>query len=56
MLSRFSADYFARSPLMIFPLVALALFFTVFVAVSIRAARTKRDELERMAALPLSDG
>ncbi len=50
-----SADYFARSPLLIYPLIALGLFFLVFVIISVRAMRTKRAELDRLAALPLFD-
>jgi hypothetical protein len=55
MMRLMSADYFARSPLMIFPVIALAIFVVVFVAVTVRALRTRRDELDRLAALPLSD-
>ncbi|HEX2679036.1 MAG TPA: hypothetical protein VHM19_20440 [Polyangiales bacterium] len=53
MLSQFSADYFARSPVLVYPILALALFLGVFVVISVRAARTKKPELERMASLPL---
>ena len=55
MLSQFSADFFARSPVLAGPVVALGIFIVVFVAVSVRAARTKKTELDRMAALPLAD-
>jgi hypothetical protein len=55
MMRQLSADFFARSPLLIFPLIALAVFVVVFIAVSVRALRTRREELDRLAALPLSD-
>ena len=55
MLRHLSADYFARSPVLAFPVLALALFVIVYVAVSLRALRARREETERMAALPLSD-
>jgi hypothetical protein len=55
MLRELTADYFARSPLLAYPVFALALFALVFVAVSVRALRSRREEVERMAALPLSD-
>ncbi|HET8933515.1 MAG TPA: hypothetical protein VFN67_08755 [Polyangiales bacterium] len=53
MLSQLSADYFARSPVMAFPIAALGLFLLVFIGVSIWAmSRTQRD-IEHLAALPL---
>jgi hypothetical protein len=50
-----SAEYFARSPLLVYPMIALGLFFVVFVVVSVRALRTRTSEIERLAALPLAD-
>jgi cbb3-type cytochrome oxidase subunit 3 len=55
MLSQLAADYFARSPVLAFPIVALALFMVVFVAVSVRALCRQRAELDQLAALPLAD-
>jgi cbb3-type cytochrome oxidase subunit 3 len=55
MLSQLSADYFARSPVLAFPLVALGLFLLVFIGVSLRALLRERTELDRMAQLPLQD-
>ncbi len=55
MLSQFSADYFARSPVIVFPIVALAIFMVVFIAVTVRALRSNKDEVDHLAALPLSD-
>jgi hypothetical protein len=55
MLSAFSADYFARSPLLVFPVIALGLFMVVFVAVTARALLTRKSELAHMANLPLED-
>lgn len=46
--------FFENSPAMAGPLVALLLFFTVFVAVSIRVLRKPASDWERDAALPLS--
>ena len=53
MLRQLSADYFARSPLLAYPVIALAIFLVVFVVVSVRALRSRREDVERMAALPL---
>jgi hypothetical protein len=55
MLRQLTADYFARSPLLAYPVFALTLFALVFVVVSVRALRSRREDVERMAALPLSD-
>ena len=55
MLRQLSADYFARSPLLIYPVLALAIFMAVFLLVSVRALRARREEIDRMASLPLSD-
>lgn len=55
MLSELSADYFARSPVLAYPIAALGLFLLVFVGVSLRALLRGRDELDRMAELPLQD-
>lgn len=55
MLSQLSADFFARSPVLAFPIAALGLFLLVFIGVSIWAmSRTQRD-IEHLAALPLQD-
>jgi hypothetical protein len=55
MLSQLSADYFARSPVLAFPVAALGLFLLVFIGVSLRALLRERTELDRMAQLPLQD-
>ena len=55
MLSQLTADFFARSPLLAWPVFALALFLVVFVGVSARALFGRRDEMQRMAALPIDD-
>jgi hypothetical protein len=54
-LRQLSVDYFARSPVLAYPVLALAIFLTVFIVVSVRALRARREDVERMAALPLSD-
>jgi hypothetical protein len=53
MLSWISGDYFARSPVLILPVVALLVFMTVFCATALRAALARRAEVEHMARLPL---
>ena len=53
MLSWFASDYFSQSPVLIFPIVALGLFLTVFMVVSLRAMLARKPQLDRMAQLPL---
>lgn len=55
MLSQLTADYFARSPVLAFPIAALGIFLLVFIGVSVRAALRAQSEMERMAQLPLCD-
>jgi len=53
MLSAFASEYFARSPLLVLPVVAMCIFLGVFLIVGVRAARLRGPEAERMARLPL---
>lgn len=55
MISWFASDFFARSPVLLFPVVALALFITVFMLVSLRALLWKRQDLEAVSRLPLEE-
>lgn len=55
MLSQLAADYFARSPVLAFPIIALGIFLLVFIAVSVRALLREKTDLDRMAELPLHD-
>ena len=54
-MSRFAAEFFAQSPVLLYPLIALVLFFTMFLAVLIRVMRMKRSEADRYAQLPLEE-
>ncbi len=49
-------DFFAHSPVMMAPLVSMLLFIAVFVAVIVRLARTRNDEIESRARLALEEG
>ncbi|MFW5876010.1 MAG: hypothetical protein ACOCXM_04680 [Myxococcota bacterium] len=55
MISWFASDFFARSPVLLFPVVALALFVTVFMLVSLRTLLWKRQDLEAVSRLPLEE-
>jgi mannose/fructose/N-acetylgalactosamine-specific phosphotransferase system component IIC len=54
MLRQFFAG-FANSPIMVFPLISMALCMTVFLAVLIYVARQQNQEMDRLAKLPLDD-
>ena len=55
MLSLMAGSFFERSPMLIFPLIALCLFIAVFCAILWRTVRTSRAELDRAAHMPLAD-
>lgn len=55
MLSALASDFFAASPLLMLPVVALILFLAAFTVVTWRALRKKPAELEPIARLPLGD-
>lgn len=55
MLSWLASDFFARSPVLAYPLVALFVFFAVFAGASLKAVLTRRSEIDRLARLPFSD-
>lgn len=54
-MSWIAMDFFARSPVLLGPLVALALFFAVFVSASGRALLTRRTVVDRAARMPFED-
>jgi hypothetical protein len=56
MMSWIAGDYFARSPVLVFPLIALGLFMTVFVVAVCRAYFGDRERFEALARLPLEKG
>jgi cbb3-type cytochrome oxidase subunit 3 len=54
-MSRFASEFFAQSPALLYPMLALLLFFVVFLAVVIHVFRMKPSEVERLARIPLED-
>jgi len=48
-------EFFMRSPLLIFPLIGLALFILVFSMVLVRTLGKRGRGLQAFASLPLSD-
>jgi hypothetical protein len=55
MLGWFASGWFGSSPFLVYPLVAIAIFMTVFCAVSLRALTLKRSDVQRCAHMPLED-
>jgi len=47
-------DFFARSPYLLGPVVALALFIVIFALVVVRVMSRKPAELDRLARMPLA--
>lgn len=52
MLGRYAAEFFEKSPALIFPLIALGIFLTVFVTLSVRAIRMDRAQTSGLSRLP----
>lgn len=50
-----ASGFFADSPVLDFPIIALLLFLGVFIAITVRALRTPSVAFDRSAALPLED-
>ena len=49
------SDFFARSPALLGPVIALLLFMSVFIAAAVYALRTQREQHDRMALMPLKE-
>lgn len=56
MLGAMAREFFAASPLLVYPVAALILFLAAFAMAVWRALRRPAAELRSIAALPLSDG
>ena len=54
-MSRFAAEFFAQSPALLYPVIALVLFFTVFLFVVIRVMRMSQSEVDHNARIPLEE-
>ena len=53
MMRMLASDFFARSPLLILPVIALCIFVAVFVLVTVRTYGKKRTHYEAVSRLPL---
>lgn len=55
-MGRLMKELFDESPLLTWPILALALFGAAFIVISVRVAWRSKALVEREAALPLDDG
>lgn len=55
MLGFMATEYFEKSPVMVFPLIALAIFMSVFFLVTLRTVLTQKSRWDGAARLPLED-
>jgi hypothetical protein len=53
MLGFMAMEHFRQSPVLVLPLLALALFMLVFLALAIRTLLTRKQTFEHVANLPL---
>jgi cbb3-type cytochrome oxidase subunit 3 len=54
-MSRFASEFFEQSPVLLYPLISLVLFFTVFLVVIVRVLRMKSSEADDYARIPLEE-
>ncbi|MBL8741853.1 MAG: hypothetical protein JNK04_12185 [Myxococcales bacterium] len=54
-MSRLMGQLFNESPLLVWPMVSLAIFMVTFMAVLVATLRRRSAEVEGLAALPLED-
>jgi len=54
MLTSIASDFFAKSPLLALPVIAMAIFMTVFTLGAVRTFRTDKKKLDEVANLPFA--
>ena len=52
---RFASEFFEQSPVLLYPVLALLLFFIVFLVVVIRVVRMKASDADHYANIPLEE-
>ncbi len=55
MISMMAKDFFVNSPVLALPLVGLGIFVLGFVVVVWQVARTSKEDIDALAALPLTN-
>lgn len=56
MLRRLALSFFAKSPLLAWPVISLALFVLVFTLVLVRVLSRRERDFHDLASLPFSEG
>lgn len=56
MMRLLTAEYFAKSPVLILPIIALFLFLAVFVGVALRTYSRKKEDFDALSKMPLDEG
>ncbi len=54
-MSKFAAEFFQQSPALLYPVLALVLFFIVFLFVIVRVMRMSAKEADHNARIPLEE-
>jgi hypothetical protein len=54
-MSRFASEFFSQSPALLLPILALVLFFTVFLVIVVRVIRMKPSDIDHNARIPLDE-
>ena len=54
-MSAMAREFFAASPVLVYPIAALVLFLAAFALATWRALRQPRGEIESAARMPLDD-
>jgi hypothetical protein len=54
-MSTIARQFFADSPVILFPILALLLFLVVFVVITVRAFRARPEEIDALARIPFGD-
>jgi cbb3-type cytochrome oxidase subunit 3 len=52
---QFASEFFEQSPMLLYPVIALVLFFIVFLGVFVRVMRMKASEADQRARIPLEE-
>lgn len=53
MLGFMAREFFRQSPVLMFPLIALAIFMTVFIVIALRAVVSRKQSWDAVSRLPL---
>ena len=54
-MSTIAMQFFADSPVILYPILALLLFLVVFVSITVRVLRARREDLDALARIPFGD-